>query len=262
MSCVGWNLSVQHLLLPKPGLLESECEDAVGVRRDRHRFCVADGATESYDSRRWARLLTKHWASSTRLLTSDELAPWMRRLGARLERRWAKRTLPWYAEEKARMGAFAALVGVAFSGSGDEGPSWQSIALGDSCLVHRRGASIVQALPISDPDAFGYHPTLIPSKPEKQNGIAENFTIAGGHAQPGDVFLLLTDAIAAWYLRTCAEEQALAAELERLLEASDTAGIGEMLSWERAKGKLRSDDIAIVRILIRPDPVPPMECEM
>ena len=208
VSCVEWNLSVQHVLLPKAGLLKSECEDSIGVRRDTGRFCVADGATEAYDSgRRWARLLTRHWAANSKLLKSEELAPWMGALGERMERRWAKNLFPAVcAEEKARGGAFAALAALAFFVSGDGGPSWQAIALGDSCLVHRREATILRAFPLSDPEAFGYHPNLIPStSSSRQQGIADQFIVAGGHAQLGDVFLLLSDAIAAWYLRMYSE---------------------------------------------------------
>jgi len=229
----------------------SECEDAIGVRRDTHRFCVADGATEAYDSRRWARLLTKHWASSTRLLTIEALGPWIQALGERIEKRWNKKPLPWYAEEKAQSGAFAALVGLAFFDSRDTGPSWQAIAIGDSCLVHKRGTDIVQALPISDPDAFGFHPTLLPSTPAKQAGIAENFTIACGQAQPGDVFLLLTDAIAAWYLRMSSEDPARVAELERLIETNNAHAVDKMMSSERSQRRLRNDDVAVIRIQVR-----------
>jgi hypothetical protein len=250
---VEWSLSVQHVLLPKAGLLKFECEDSIGLRRDTRRFCVADGATEAYDSGRWARLLTKHWTASSRLLTSNELAPWLRALGERMERRWAKKPLPWYAEEKARGGAFAALVGLAFFGSGDGGPSWQAIALGDSCLVHRRHATILRALPLSDPEAFGYHPTLIPSKPARQEGIADQFIVAAGMAQPGDVFLLFSDAIAAWYLRLWTEDPTRVADMERLLESNDATGLEELIAFERSRLRLRNDDIAIVRILVSPD---------
>jgi len=256
VTCVEWSLSVQHVLLPKAGLLKSECEDSIGVRRDTRRFCVADGATEAYDSGRWARLLTKHWAASSRLLTSEELAPWMRALGERMEKRWSKKSLPWYAEEKAHGGAFAALVGLAFFGHGDGGPSWQAIALGDSCLVHRREATVLRALPLSDPAAFGYHPTLVPSKPSRQEGIADSFIVAGGHAQPGDVFLLLSDAIAAWYLRLCSEDPSKLAELERLLESNDALGVEDLISSERSGQRLRNDDIAIVRVLVCSDAQP------
>jgi hypothetical protein len=160
MTHMEWNLTVQSVLLPKAGLQPAECEDAIGIRRDIGRFCIADGATEGFDSRRWARLLTKHWVASKRILTRDELGPWLNGLSEHFERHWAKRSLPWYAEEKARAGAFAAFAGLAFVLSRD-GLSWQTVALGDSCLVHKRNEFILQAIPLSDPAAFGLHPILL-----------------------------------------------------------------------------------------------------
>ena len=194
-----WRLSVVHFLLPKAGLLSSECEDAIALCHRQMRYCVADGATEAFDSRRWAKLLTKCWAAHNRLLTREEFEPWLAVLGNRLEQRWSRRVLPWYAEEKARGGAFAAFVGLAFIRSEDRF-IWQAVALGDSCLVQMRDNAIVEALPISDPEAFGYHPTLIPSNRQRQQGLGEQITVSSGNAEHGDSFFLLTDAIAAWYL--------------------------------------------------------------
>ena len=110
----AWYLTVQSVLLPKAGLRPSECEDAIGIRADRRRFCVADGATEAFDSRRWARLLTKHWVASQGILTHEALGVWVQAVATRFENHWTKKSLPWYAEEKAQDGAFAAFVGLAF----------------------------------------------------------------------------------------------------------------------------------------------------
>lgn len=251
MNAPDRHLSVVHFLLPKAGLLLSECEDALALCHRRGRYCVADGATEAYDSRRWARFLTKCWAANDRLLTKEEFEPWLAILGARLEQRWSRRPLPWYAEEKARGGAFAAFIGLAFIQSEDRFV-WQTVALGDSCLVHTRDNTIVEALPISEPEAFGYHPTLIPSNLLRQQGIGEQFTVANGHAEQNDAFLLLTDAIAAWYIRMSTEDPTRVHELTQLLDQQDFAGFEQFVTRERADKSLRNDDVAIMRIAIGP----------
>ena len=249
MNGSDWNLSVAHFLLPKAGLLPSECEDAIALSHRQGRFCVADGATEAYDSRRWAKLLTRYWAASDHLLTNEEFEPWLSRLGSHLERRWSRKTLPWYAEEKARGGAFAAFVGLAFIPS-ENHLVWQAVALGDSCLIQIRDGSIVTALPISEPEAFGYHPALLPSNQQRLQGIGDQVTVASGDATPRDTFVLLTDAIAAWYLRTAAENPLRVDELSRLLDASDTRGFERFVERERADKSLRNDDIAVLKITI------------
>lgn len=251
-----WHLSVAQFLLPKAGLLPSECEDATALSLRQMRFCVADGATEAYDSRRWATLLTRCWAANSHLLTTEEFEPWLSILGGRLERRWSRKALPWYAEEKARGGAFAAFIGVAFIPSGDR-LVWQAVALGDSCLVQVQKGAIVNALPISDPEAFGYHPTLIPSNLHRLQGIGEQFTVAAGNAALRDSFWLLTDAIAAWYLRMSVEDPPRVDELAQLLDTNDTRGFERFVERERADKSLRNDDVAVLRITIDAPPTQP-----
>lgn len=246
-------IDVSHFVLPKAGLSASECEDALAIREDLRRFCIADGATEGFDSRRWAKLLTKHWVSSRRLLTREELVFWLKEVGERLERRWAKQSLPWYAEEKARNGAFAAFVGFALFNS-TEGLQWQAVALGDSCLIQKRGAAIIKALPLSDPNDFGNRPILVPSNIDAQGKALESVVIACGMAEPGDVFLLLSDAIAAWYLKANAAEPTLALQLEEALSQGDQRSLQDLIAHERAAHALRNDDVAILQISVQSNP--------
>ena len=249
MNGSDWHYSVAQFVLPKTGLLLSECEDATALSLRQGRFCVSDGATEAYDSRRWARMLTRCWAVSGHLLTKEEFEPWLAILGERLQRRWSRKTLPWYAEEKARGGAFATFVGIAFIPSEDR-LVWQAVALGDSCLVRVQNRAIVTALPISEPEDFGYHPTLIPSNVQRQRGIGEQFTIASGNVSRQDSFLLLTDAIAAWYLRMSSEDPVRIDEMAQLLDANDSIGFERFVERERANKSLRNDDMAVLRITI------------
>ena len=241
-------LRVHSVLLAKEGLLPSECEDAVGVRTDLGRVCVADGATESFDSRSWARLLTKHWARSHGLVERNELEPWWAALGDRQSQRWDGRVLPWYAEEKAASGAFAAFVGVAFSAGTPGGYTWEAVALGDACLVHKRDGAILESLPISDPEQFGYHPRLVPSARIRQAGLGSEATCASGMARPGDLFLLLTDAIAAWYLRRAQVAPEVISEFERLLEDDEHDALAALVTSERDGKRLRNDDVAAVLV--------------
>jgi hypothetical protein len=220
MSGNDWHFSVAQFLLPKEGLLPSECEDAIALSLRQKRFCVSDGATEAYDSRRWARLLTRCWAISGHLLTKEEFEPWLSVMGERLQRRWSRKALPWYAEEKARGGAFAAFV------------------------------------PISEPAAFSYHPTLIPSNVQRQQGIGEQFTVAMGGAAHRDSFWLLTDAIAAWFLRMAVEDPSRIDELAQLLDANDTRGFERFVERERADKSLRNDDVAVLRVTIDAPQIP------
>lgn len=251
MTALNGCLEVHSLILPKAGLERSECEDSIGARSSAQRFCIADGATESFDPRRWARLLTKHWVHSNRsLLTREELKPWLHTLGERFRVHWTKRTLPWYAAEKARAGAFAAFLGLSFFGSGDS-VSWQAIAIGDSCLVHTRGERMQFSFPISDLSQFGSHPMLAPSNHARLDAAMDRVLIKDGQARVGDVFLLLTDAIAAWYLQALDTSPKLAQEFDASLASTNDHGLETLISRCRDSGSLRNDDVAAIRIAIR-----------
>lgn len=251
MTGLNQSLEVHTLILPKAGLARSECEDSIGIRSSVQRFCVADGATEAFDSRRWARLLTKHWVRSNRsLLTREELRPWLAALGERFRARWMKRALPWYAAEKARAGAFAAFLGLSFFASGDS-ISWQAIALGDSCLIHTRGERMQSSFPISDPSEFGCHPILVPSNDARLDAAIDQLVIRDGRARVGDVFLLLTDAIAAWYLQALNTSPEIAREFDAHLAATNDHELEGLISRYRNTGRLRNDDVAAVRIAIK-----------
>ena len=251
MTGLNQSLQVRTLILPKAGLKRSECEDSIGTRSSVQRFCVADGATEAFDSRRWARLLTKHWVLSNRsLLTREELRPWLSALGERFRAHWAKKTLPWYAAEKARAGAFAAFLGLGFFASGDS-ISWQAIAIGDSCLIHTRAERMRSSFPISDPSHFGCHPILVPSNDARLDAVIDQVVIRDGRARVGDVFLILTDAIAAWYLQALNTSPHLAHEFDAHLAAGNDHNLETLIRRCRNSGSLRNDDVAVIRIAIK-----------
>jgi hypothetical protein len=242
--------SVHRLLLPKAGHQPAECEDAIGVRTDLGRMCIADGATEAFDSRTWARLLTKHWVRSTGLVTTDEMEAWWVALGGRLDRRWAQRTLPWYAEEKAAGGAFAAFAGISLVEAADGWVTWEGVALGDACLVHRSATQIVSSLPIGAAEDFGYRPRLVPSAMARHAGLSVEVTRLKGRAAAGDSLLLLTDAIAAWYLTHFESAPELISEFERSMVTGDAGEQRAFVRAERDARRLRNDDVAAVLLRV------------
>ena len=122
------------------------------------------------------------------------------------------------------------------------------MALGDACLVHQRHGGILLSLPISDPEQFGYHPRLVPSSLSRQAGLGNEATCASGIARPGDTFLLLTDAVAAWYLRRAQDMPEAVREFERLLEDDAHDSLELFVAAERAEKRMRNDDVAAVMV--------------
>ena len=196
------------------------------------------------------------------MIAHEEMDPWWRPLGERMQRRWGRRPLPWYAQEKAGDGAFAAFVGIQFVESGPEALHWNCVALGDACLIHKPSNGMMSSRPIDDPRGFGYHPVLIPSDPAKQVGIAEKVHVSAGRAEPGDTFLLLTDAIACWYLQACVDGSFQAEQLEQVVGVDDRRAAIGLIGAERESGRLRNDDVAVVRLDISRDDGPPWKVDV
>lgn len=243
-------LRVNRFLLQKDGCDWWECEDAIAVNREAKLFAVADGATEAFDSRRWARLLAYGWVrQQPPAIDPERFHSWVASLGRRIHARWNRRSLPWYAEEKARGGSFAAFAGLSFER--EAGASrWRAVALGDTCLIQLRDGAIHTSLPLSRADDFGAHPTLVPSLDLIQTDALAALRVESGPAETGDVFLLLSDAVAAWYLRAFAGLDHAAVQLDSLLDHSDTDEL--MLLFDEARGtnQCSNDDIAILRIVV------------
>ncbi|HEX7957023.1 MAG TPA: protein phosphatase 2C domain-containing protein [Pyrinomonadaceae bacterium] len=247
----GWRVETQHFVLPKEGGTAEECEDVVALDSMALKFAVADGATEAFDARRWAERLAAEWVACARApLTAAEFGPWLREQGVWLSASWEGRELPWYAEEKRRAGSYAAFVGLRLEDVAG-GARWRAVALGDSCLVQRRrGGEVVAALPVSEESDFGTSPPLVPSSAALTDAALARLVEAGGAAEPGDTFLLMTDALAAWYFGALARRDPEAARFDSLLAASDNVSLSDLVRRARAAARMRDDDVAAVRIRV------------
>jgi hypothetical protein len=233
-----------RLLLPKADSSPSDCEDSISIDLQNLRFAIADGATEAFDSRRWARYLTQAWISpSSRELEGYEFIERVRPLGERLEKKWSGRALPWYLEEKAAGGAFAAFLGLQLTPA----YTWSAIALGDVCLIVERGLAVQLSFPLSSADEFSSRPILVASKTDTDT-TRQALRLWQGICLPGDVLLMMSDAIACWYLGHAASNRSLLDDFHRALD-----NIGEfatLVERERTARRLRNDDIAVVKLVL------------
>lgn len=228
-----------------------ECEDAIAVNKARTVFAVADGATEAYDSRSWARLFVRAWVRiEPPAFEMEDFAPLLRDLGRRLHRKWSLRKLPWYAEEKAQSGSFLAFVGLRFR-LVDDSVGWSAIALGDCCLIHRNGVLVCDTFPITCSAEFGSNPVLLPSSEPKQSRALELVRRVAGIASSGDDFLLLSDAVASWFFKQQEEGVTEATRVfDRLTQSDDAEGLTAFFEDLRSQDRIRNDDVAVVRIEI------------
>ena len=107
------------------------------------------------------------------------------------------------------------------------------------------------SFPISDLSQFGSHPMLAPSNHVRLDAAMDQVLIKDGRAKVGDVFLLLTDAIAAWYLQALDTSPELAQEFDASQASTNDHGLETLIRRCRDSGSLRNDDVAAIRIAIR-----------
>ncbi len=245
-----YRIQTRHFILPKEGSAPEECEDAVAFDAGSLRFAVADGATEAFDARRWATRLAKEWVGAVRApLKAAEFGAWLKEQGEWLHASWEGRKLPWYAEEKRRAGSYAAFVGLRLEASGRK-LNWRALALGDSCLVQRRGGEVLDAFPLDSHEDFNTSPPLVPSSEHAREAALARLVEREGSAEPGDTFLLMTDALSAWYLETSARRDPRAEEFDSLLAASENGPLSALVRRERAAARMKDDDVAVVRVAV------------
>jgi hypothetical protein len=226
---------------PKAGSAEDEYEDAFWPARDLDlrlrgfRCALGDGATESSFSGPWARILVR--AFCRRKLNGRQSERRLHALGAAWRHEITAGPLPWYAEEKLEQGAFSTLLGVQVLDTG----TWRASAIGDTCAFQVRGPDVLSAFPLERSEQFSSSPVLISSVPRYNRVLAEHRHETCGTWRRGDSFLLMTDAIACWYLRCMETGQVPAIPRRR-------ASFRPWLAKLRAAGAVRNDDTTIMRV--------------
>ena len=227
---------------PKRGNTSEEYEDAfwppkpLTINSKLSRFAVADGATETSFAGSWAQILTRAYCR-------DQLSgKKIRKQLPRLRQEWfasiETHSLPWYAEHKLTDGAFAALLGLTLSNG-----EWQATAIGDSCLFQVRGGRVLTRFPITNSEDFNNHPHLLSSNSSNWKNELATIVCARGSWEPDDVFYMMTDAMACWFLRSI--ESGVQPEMVFDCDLEFHRWIEDL----RESG-MRNDDVTLLRITV------------
>ena len=237
------------LFLQKAGNTENEFEDAfwpqttIDTKARLFRFAVADGATETSFSGLWAHLLVKEYCRG-----HFSSRKGFRRYLPELQKKWwaacSSKPLPWYAETKLHQGAYSSLLGFTLAAEGPEKDgNWSALAIGDSCLFQVRKKTLVTAFPLEYSNQFDSRPVLLSSRSNANEEPINAFQLRYSQWEVGDSFYLMTDAIAAWFLKSI-ESGGFPWETLRDLRADLTNGFGDWVRDLREglhRSVLRSD---------------------
>ena len=245
--------------LPKRGNKLSEYEDAFYPReapRGREgcwRFAVSDGASEAMLSGPWAEILVKAFCRSRVPVTKTSARgiigraamayeAWLKEYLRRREREG--RPVQWYEAPGLEAGAFATLLGLSLvSGASGDGRRWEAVCLGDSCLFQVRKNRLITSFAMKRSSDFSGRPVLLSTNPGKNRVALAKLKVTSGTCLPGDVFYLMTDAVAAWFLRE--HERGGTPWVTR--EASD---FQDLVGRLRQEGLMRNDDVTVTSIRV------------
>jgi hypothetical protein len=231
---------------PRPG-------DPPGVR-----FAVADGATETYESRRWVDQLIGSFMSPDQVggaswpeLEQGSMSAWFKAMQEQWEA--APPASTDYIElMKIRQGTLATFVGGHIAGLGTPAPVWRAVALGDSVLFHVRDGRLVDHFPRMKSRDFASAPDGISTLPDRLGRMTEQLGFQQGQLAPGDMIFVATDAFAKWMI-TCVENG------DRTLwpllgELAHPVVFTQLVTERRRDMTMKDDDVTLMRIRLLSQP--------
>ncbi len=222
------------------------------------RFAVADGATEGMLSGRWAAMLCKlyrrRWLDldTAPLWLDRAYNDWVRDKRDYLRRRAAaNRPLQWYEEPGLAAGAFSTLLGLTLKqAEGEAEGAFEALALGDTCLFHLSEGELALQFPLGESSAFDDRPLLVSSNPARNRELPDRFMLAGGSLRRGDRFYLVTDALAAWFMRESEAGNAPWESLDALNEGKEDDSFRRWIAGLRESQQIRNDDVTCLRVCV------------
>ena len=141
------------------------------------------------------------------------------------------------------MGAYSSLMGLTLHAPiEDEVGKWEALAIGDSCLFQIQNKKLIVRWPIDSSAQFNNSPILLSTKLECNEGLVRQTT--SGKWSPGDLFYLMTDAMAHYYLQ--AVEQG--GSPESAMPVYSSARFSDWVADLRSSGQMRNDDVTFLRV--------------
>jgi hypothetical protein len=220
-------------------------EDAFAGHLETGSVAVADGASTSWQAGEWALQLCDEWVSPDGAWGPGEHET---RVGA-VQRSFQDSghtreagPNPWFADEVARRGAFAAFLGVSFDISAGQSVAYRALSVGDVCVLRYRNAVLLASFPITSSDELNSQPELIGSSLGRRTSPAREFS---GELESGDVLVLATDGVAGLLLGGTAN-----GDLLRALTHGPVTDVAGALGTAHATGAMVDDDYTLVRVTL------------
>jgi hypothetical protein len=230
------------LALSIPKTEDSRNEDGF-YRSAKGVYALSDGASVSFDSASWARILVRHYARNPEFTHQ-----WLSGAIAEFRKLYDRESLPWMQQASYDRGSFATLLGVRIV---DEGRLIQILAIGDSLAVLCDGDCIKATFPFTAASAFTRSPQLLCTNPVGNAFLDEvdfaydlvaDWTFAG-LKQPA--LLCMTDALGHWLL---SQRDRNSSPISALRKVQTPRAFARFVHEERAAGRMKRDDTTLIAL--------------
>jgi hypothetical protein len=211
-------------------------------RSQRGVVALSDGASVSFDSASWSRILVGQFAHNPNFSRG-----WLSAAIDQFSKKYNRDELPWMQQAAFDQGSFASLLGVRFLKGGQR---IQVFAVGDSLAVLCDGDHIKATFPYSQASEFNQRPQLLSTNPAENTFIDDSdFSYSrfedwsfGKLKRP--TLFCMTDALGQWLLSS-ANRQSAIAKIRGLRTQRD---FKRFVSSERASARMRRDDTTLLAI--------------
>jgi hypothetical protein len=214
-------------------------EDAFRWRPERRALALSDGATESFDSKLWARILARRFVRDLELSLG-----WVAAAIEVFRRHHRPDAMSWSRRAAFNRGSYATLLGVEVNPEATEA---RIVAVGDTVAALLDGREVVATFPYTDPDEFRRRPALLSTKPEHNKFLEKPKATSAAvwrldqYAAPRIV--CMTDAVAEWFMRLAASDRTCG---DILLAIREPGQLEAVVAHEREAGRMRVDDATVL----------------
>jgi hypothetical protein len=237
--------------VPKHSGFPEANEDEVRACDARQVYVLSDGASESYNSALWARVIVEAWFTSP---PRRAYLRWLRNAIKEYEYRSDTTNMSWSQEAAFARGSFASLLALNWTQEFD----LQVTAVGDTVVLLVADGQVCWSFPYTNAAQFRDRPHLLSTILELNltpyfiravRAIIANESAGPCHASvplhAGDERRLLcaTDAFGAWLL---ADGEHQSDRLQRILNISSEEALVALVEEERAAGTMRRDDTTLL----------------
>ncbi|BDM83789.1 protein phosphatase 2C domain-containing protein [Acaryochloris marina] len=232
--------------IPKEGETQENNQDAAFCNDNGTLLAIADGVSSSLFSKEWAQIITKEFCKNSYVSLKDLCENWYCWLHP-LQENWRSfylskvSSLPWYAKGSIHKDhGSATFLGLkiykCISGKG----YWEAISIGDSCLFQiYPQAKRINSYPQMKSNEFNSISRCASSLPEYNSCLPYFWS---GEYNQDDYFVLATDAIAQWIVKSL-ETQSFN---EDILRIKSNEKFSKYIFDLRFRKEIHNDDTSIV----------------